>query len=346
MLALPLSPLLSILLGVFELGLWGVLQKIAVLNTHCIVRSTDKQCAAWISRVLGRATNWVTLVTGLIHECLQPDLGLAAPSLPVASTLPPGKKLQTLSLGACGLKDKSKAFIPCSPHPAAAMWPVHRSSAFPAVAPGIQKYRLLWDRSILSWMDSINCCMETAQANSLPLSCPDMSEFSPGKLIMDLPRCLRIASHVQVSLLRSFSPSVFWSFYRFFSPGTGESHSLHSPAGSSEINFLESSWSLPGRKQSPTRRAYPEWAIPICWPDNSSAFQPLTQLCREMLRQNWVAWAIFSYPFVAIVWGGSKEVLGTFCCAGSFEICSEQWCSNVGVYQTSHGLHHYSCHCI
>lgn len=128
------------------------------------------------------------------------------------------KKLQTLSLGACGLKDKSKAFIPCSPHPAAAMWPVHRSSAFPAVAPGIQKYRLLWDRSILSWMDSINCCMETPQANSLSLSCPDMSEFSPGKLIMDLPRCLRITSHVQVSLLRSFSISVFWSFYRFFFP--------------------------------------------------------------------------------------------------------------------------------
>lgn len=65
----------------------------------------------------------------------------------------------------------------------------------------------------------------------------------------------------------------------FFSPGTGEGHSLHSPAGSSEINFLESSWSLPGRKQSPTRRAYPEWAIPICWPDNSSAFQPLWPSC-------------------------------------------------------------------
>lgn len=98
MLALPLSPLLSILLGVFELGLWGVLQKIAVLNTHCIVRSTDKQCAAWISRILRRATNWVTLVTGLIHECLQPDLGLAAPSLPVASTLPPGKNCRRWAL--------------------------------------------------------------------------------------------------------------------------------------------------------------------------------------------------------------------------------------------------------
>lgn len=97
---------------------------------------------------------------------------------------------------------------------------------------------------------------------------------------MDLHGCFRITLPVQVRLLRSFSLSAIWSLHTvFFFLIQVKACSLHGPAWSSQINFLESSSKLPGRKQSPTGKAYPEWAIPICWPDNSSAFQPPWPSC-------------------------------------------------------------------
>lgn len=105
-------------------GVWawplGSLSKIPVLK---IDRHTVLQGAGWTSRE-GLQT-WLFLVFQvypifLVYpECLQPDLGLPSTFLTCGQHSSCRKKLQVLNLGACGLKDKSKAFIPCSPHPAA-----------------------------------------------------------------------------------------------------------------------------------------------------------------------------------------------------------------------------------
>lgn len=107
-------------------GAWplGSFAKISVLKldtrTHCIVRSTEKQCAAWPSRVLGRATDWVIPHYRVNKWMFAVRSGSSSTFPTCGQHFSCRKKLQEPNFSACDLKDKSKAFIPWSPHPAAA----------------------------------------------------------------------------------------------------------------------------------------------------------------------------------------------------------------------------------
>lgn len=245
------------------------------------------------------------------------------------------KKLQALNLGACGLQDKSKAFIllqPCGQSTGAAPFLQLLQGSRDA---GYCETGAFW----VGWT------VWTAVCKLLKPTCQNFLLDSYGFAWM-LQNNICASGPFEKLLPFSFLELVH-SFLGFFLIlGQVKACSLHSPAWSSEIYFLESSWTYLGESTLLAGGPIQSELSPSASQITAQLFSLLDPAVLRNAQAELGCLRRFSNPFLASVWGRSKEVLGTLCCAGSFEICSEQWCSYVGVYQTFHGLHHYSCHCI